>query len=131
MKFIVKLQIVSLVFLGSSLFTVALFAGQFDQLESDPGQRVENTEFSDPVSSNTLDALSGGQDMQIDNIDMLVSNMNLKAQMEKNVLYSTSTGANTVSNGAFSNANGISTVIQNSGNQVIINNALILNLQIE
>ena len=131
MRLIVKLQIVSLVFLGSSLFTEILFAGQFDQLESGPGQRVENTEFSDPVSSNTLDALSGGQDMQIDNIDMLVNNMNLKAQMEKNILYSTSTGVNTVSNDAFSNANGISTVIQNSGNQVIINNALILNLQIQ
>lgn len=131
MRFIEKILIASLVFLGSSLSAEMLFAGQFDPLEPDRWDLVDNLEFGEPVSSNTLATLSGGQNMQIDNIDMLVNNMNVKSQVEKNVLYSTSTGANMLSNDAFSNANGISMVIQNSGNQVIINNALILNLRVQ
>ncbi|WP_228481941.1 hypothetical protein [Lysobacter sp. H21R4] len=39
------------------------------------------------------------------------------------------TGTNSLTGGAFSNANGISTVIQNSGANVLIQNAMIVNVQ--
>ena len=129
MRIIMKLMIVSLILLGRSFLGDVAFA---DEYESGPAVIDEISEFGEPVSRNTLDALSGGQSMQIDNIDMLMNNMNIKSNLAENILYSsTSTGANILSNDAFSNSSGISTVIQNSGNQVIINSALILNVQMQ
>jgi hypothetical protein len=128
MRFLLKVLLVGLFLLEGCLFCEVLFAGQ---TEADRAGLDEILEFGEPLSSNTLDSLSGGEDLQIDNIDMLINNMNLRSQMEENLLISTTTGANLISNDAFSHANGISTVIQNSGNQVIINSALILNLRIQ
>jgi hypothetical protein len=39
------------------------------------------------------------------------------------------TGANTISSGSFANLNGVPMVIQNSGANVLIQNATIINLQ--
>ena len=41
------------------------------------------------------------------------------------------TGTNVISEGAFSNSVGLPTVIQNSGNNVLIQNATIVNVQIK
>lgn len=128
MRFLVKILYVGLFLFQGCLFSEVLFAGQS---EADQTGLDKISEFGEPLSSNTLDSLSGGEDWQIGNIDMLLNNMNLKSQMEENLLVSTATGANLISNDAFSNANGISTVIQNSGNQVIINSAMILNLRVQ
>ncbi len=67
----------------------------------------------------------------IDSIDSTAGRRELNADMQDNPLFSTNTGFNQVTNDAFANASGIFTVVQNSGNQVIINNALILNLQLQ
>lgn len=88
-------------------------------------------DFGPPVSGEILDSLSGGQSFTIDTIDLLMNNMDLKADMQGNLLNSATTGINRISDEAFTHASGISTVVQNSGNQVIINNALILNLQMQ
>jgi hypothetical protein len=42
--------------------------------------------------------------------------------------WSVTTGANTIEAGSFSNMNGIATVIQNSGNQVLIQNATVVDV---
>jgi hypothetical protein len=47
-----------------------------------------------------------------------------------NVASQLNTGSNTISESAFSNASGIPIVIQNSGNNVLIQNSTILNLQL-
>lgn len=88
-------------------------------------------DFGLPVPGEVLDSLSGGQSIEIDTIDMLMNNMELNADMQGNLLNSATTGINQISDDAFAHAGGISTVVQNSGNQVIINNALILNLQMK
>lgn len=115
-----------------SVFTLnvaAVGAAERDEMtDSRSGDVLEMSGMGEAVSCEILDSLSGGQSIEIENFDMLLSNMQLSAQQERNVLYSTNTGVNIVGSGAFSSANGISTVIQNSGNQVIINSALILNL---
>ena len=84
-----------------------------------------------PVSSDILETQSGGQSLTIERIDMLANSMNLNAEMKENLLISSGTGINQVSDNAFGNASGIATVVQNSGNQVIINNAFILNLKMQ
>lgn len=127
-----KLLIVGIALVGCTFFTTEeLFAGQVDQLISYASETIELSQVGAPVSSDVLGSLSGGQSISNYTIDVLANNMKLNADMEDNILYSTSTGINQVTNDAFANASGISTVVQNSGNQVIINNAFILNLQMQ
>lgn len=83
------------------------------------------------ISTEELGAVSGRQIVEIDEIDIQLNNMQLDADLSENVLYTNRTGLNVITNDAFTGAHGIATVIQNSGNQVIINNALILNMTVE
>lgn len=114
---------------GAMLLMVALLSAGPAVAEKIPAS--SEWEFGPPVSGETLDSLSGGQSFSIDTIDLVMNNMDLKAEMTGNLLQNATTGINRISDDAFSHAGGISTVVQNSGNQVIINNALILNLQLK
>lgn len=75
------------------------------------------------VSDESLAAARGGADLH-------VSENNLDATLEGNVASNLTTGHNTITESAFSNSSGIPMVIQNSGNNVIIQNSTILNLQL-
>ncbi|KEZ76154.1 hypothetical protein [Salinisphaera hydrothermalis] len=77
-----------------------------------------------PVSAQTLSAYRGGHVFQL-------SEANLSAQLSDNQASNNITGSNVVGTQAFSGSSGIPTVIQNSGNNVIIQNATILNLQMQ
>jgi len=48
-----------------------------------------------------------------------------------NQLTSTATGMNNVSDNAFGMTNGVATIIQNSGNQNVIQSSFILNLSVK
>ena len=80
--------------------------------------------FGDAVSVDTLDTLRGGEDQYL-------NDMKLYAQLYDNKALSNVTGNNIVSQDAFAGAQGFATVIQNSGNNVIIQNATILNLRMQ
>jgi hypothetical protein len=58
------------------------------------------------------------------------SEMQLSAALTNNRATDVSTGSNRVAHGAFSGASGLPVVIQNSGNNVLIQNATIVNLQL-
>jgi hypothetical protein len=70
-----------------------------------------------------------GSDKTIDigQINVQHSDIVQNATLDHNTVDSSVTGNNTVSNGAFAGASGLATVIQNSGNNVIIQNATIVN----
>jgi hypothetical protein len=55
----------------------------------------------------------------------------LKGTVADNSATNVATGTNTISDGAFSGSAGLSTVIQNSGNNVLIQNATIVNVQMK
>ena len=55
---------------------------------------------------------------------------NATGTVSGNVASQLTTGSNTISESAFSNTNGIPIVIQNSGNNVLIQNSTILNLSL-
>ncbi len=59
------------------------------------------------------------------------SDMHLHGTVGQNVATNVVTGANIVSDGAFSNASGLPMVIQNSGANVLIQNATIVNVQFQ
>lgn len=74
------------------------------------------------VDSSTLETYRGGS-LQVRN-DMV-----LAGTTADNTAHHVNTGNNAISAGAFSNMNGIPLVIQNSGANVLIQNAVIVNLQ--
>lgn len=56
---------------------------------------------------------------------------NVDAILYDNQAIANVTGSNFVTSGAFSDSSGFATVVQNSGNNVIIQNATILNLKLQ
>jgi hypothetical protein len=87
------------------------------------------TSSRDPLTAAVIDdaALSnarGGADTHL--------NQNTSTgAVTGNVASQLNTGSNTISDGSFANTSGIPIVIQNSGNNVLIQNSTILNLQLE
>lgn len=78
-----------------------------------------SSEFGQPVDPGMLSDLRGGYDFVENNIDV-------DGSVDGNTANDVISGANTISDGAFANANGLSTVIQNSGSNVLIQNAMIV-----
>jgi hypothetical protein len=76
------------------------------------------------LNEQHLDSLRGGSDRPW-------SDMKLNGAVSDNSATSVVTGANIISDGAFSNASGLPMVIQNSGANVLIQNATIVNVQIQ
>ena len=77
-----------------------------------------------PVPETQLDAQRGGTDTA-----PLTINANiLKAKLYDNVATDNVTGHNSINGNAFAGASGLPIVIQNSGNNVIIQSGTILNL---
>jgi len=89
---------------------------------------VDASGCGDPLSGEQLNGFTGGQDIQIDRIMEQITDANLNGQMTSSLVGSPVTGYNMLATGALNNVSGIATVIQNSGNQVIINSATILNI---
>lgn len=69
-----------------------------------------------------LDQLRGGKST-VDN------NVLLDGTVEGNTADHVVSGSNAISDGAFSNASGINTVIQNTGSNVLIQNGMVVNVQ--
>jgi hypothetical protein len=83
--------------------------------------------WGQPVPSAQLDVHRGGTDPGPVTIN---ANM-LNAKLFDNQATNNVTGNNTVTGGAFAGSNGLATVIQNSGNNVIIQNGTVLNLTLQ
>ena len=78
--------------------------------------------FAQPVSSTALADYRGG-------MAVVHNDMQLAGTTAGNSAVNVATGTNAISAGAFSNMSGLPIVIQNSGANVLIQNAVILNLQ--
>lgn len=78
--------------------------------------------FATAVDAETLSAYRGG------NVHVR-NDMALTGTTADNTAQHVNTGNNAISAGAFSNMSGMPVVIQNSGANVLIQNAVILNLQ--
>jgi len=64
-------------------------------------------------------------------VDMTtLNNMNVRATLSGNQANNTVNGYNIIDHGAFAQASGINSVIQNTGNNVVIQDATILNVTI-
>lgn len=88
------------------------------------GSAVAASAFGAPVQASALADARGGS--------FLTKNtMLLDGTTSDNSAQNVVTGNNTIDNGSFSNMNGLPIVVQNSGANVLIQNAVIVNLQME
>lgn len=78
--------------------------------------------FGVAARGDQLDAERGGT-------DTVNNNMQLEGGVHDNMANHVVTGSNSIDNGSFANMAGLPTVIQNSGANVLIQNATIINLQ--
>ena len=85
----------------------------------------ETMELGAPVAQEALEAQRGGESRYEFNFQETT------ATMEKTIAVGTTNGANSISGGAFGGASGFPVAVQNSGNNVIVQNAFIINLDVK
>jgi hypothetical protein len=76
-----------------------------------------------PVDSKVLARKRGGADV--------INDMQLKGVVADNRAVNVTTGNNFITDGAFANTSGIPLIVQNTGNNVLIQNATIVNVQVK
>jgi hypothetical protein len=84
-------------------------------------QAAKQDEFGVAMTSDQLDAHRGG--------DALIGQNNLTGTVSDNTAYKMTTGSNSIGGGSFASSSGLPTVIQNTGANVLIQNATILNVR--
>ena len=114
-----------IVALSSLLAGPALAGAQAteDQVSATVDRSTETIEgFGQTLDPAALDAYRGGDDSVDNHVD-------IDGLVDGNTAQDTISGNNVLGGGAFSNASGISTVIQNSGSNVLIQNGMVVNVQ--
>jgi len=121
-----------------ALFGAVLIAHQSHAEQASPTPVQEQSSmdisgFGQALSSDNLSSLSGRQAVQIEKLDSILSNVSLNGSLNDNSITVSDnslslTGNNSIAGDAFKDMNGFATVIQNSGNQVLIQNDLIVNV---
>ncbi|MFV8604084.1 hypothetical protein ACNRDG_07150 [Ralstonia pseudosolanacearum] len=81
--------------------------------------------FGQAVEASALEGYRGGTQP----LYQTVNDARLSGTVTDNAAINVATGANIVRDGSFANASGIPTVIQNTGANVLIQNATIVNVQ--
>lgn len=76
-----------------------------------------------PMEAAALERLRGGDESVVEN------DIRVDGEVVGNTADHVISGTNIIDGGAFGNAAGVSTVIQNSGSNVLIQNAMIVNVQ--
>lgn len=74
------------------------------------------------VDLQRLESQRGGE-------SLVVNDVEIAGTVSGNLAEGTNSGSNHINDGAFANAAGISTVIQNTGNNVLIQNGMVVNIQ--
>lgn len=77
-----------------------------------------------PVDTRVLDGYRGGT-------GLVVNDMRLRGVVADNTAIDVTTGSNMIRDGAFAHMNGIPTVVQNTGANVLIQSATIVNVQFQ
>ena len=76
------------------------------------------------VKNDSLDAARGG-------FEVVQNDLQLRGMVAQNNASHIQSGSNMIADGAFTNASGMPMVVQNSGSNVLIQNATIVNVQFQ
>lgn len=91
---------------------------------------ADDIEISHEELSNVLLESSRGGEYHLD-IDNVVASSDIKGISAGNSVNNSVTGNNTIASGALMESSGITSVIQNSGNNVLIQNATVVNMSMK
>ena len=80
------------------------------------------------VSLDIMSESRGGQNVEL---DLIYANSDINGISSDNVASNTVSGNNILSPGAFADSSGLSSVIQNTGNNVLIQNSTVVNLTLK
>jgi len=95
------------------------------QVEADQAE-ASSVAWTDAVDADALAALRGGADQR-----NIANSNQLSGAVGDNSAANLVTGNNSIAGGSFANASGLPMVIQNSGNNVLIQNSTIVNVQLQ
>lgn len=119
----------------AALFAAAIFLSgiavvRADTLPAEMGSEDRINLESTDISAD-LDGQTGKMAVsRVENIRLVANQANLDAEVAGGNYSSVFTGANSIASSALSGMNGIGTVVQNSGNQVVIQNSTIFNVSL-
>lgn len=103
--------------------TTAPATGADSAARQDPPRRAVSG-WGAPLQQERLADARGGTDTAI-------SDARLNATVTNNTAHNVSSGNNIIDSGSFANMSGLPMVIQNSGSNVLIQNATVINLQLK
>jgi hypothetical protein len=88
------------------------------------------------LSFDTMDSSRGGElhieaDQYAVNIDSITASSEVSGVSDGNIATNTINGGNTIAAGALASSSGITNVIQNTGNNVLIQNSTVVNLTLK
>jgi hypothetical protein len=94
--------------------------------QAGPTERAARTHlFDHAVTEARLSERRGGA------ADVRINDITARGAVTENEARNLTTGSNFISDGAFTSASGLPIVVQNSGNNVLIQNSTILNLNLK
>jgi hypothetical protein len=137
MRHLIRYRLIGLFVIAVMLAGPCAWAGQPDGTpQATPADEWSVVGFGNPLTRDGLVDQNGRKDITIDkstNIDMGgVDIHNTNATVDGNLTGSftnqSTNGANIITEGAFAGTSGIATVIQNSGNQVVLQTQTILDV---
>lgn len=122
----------SIIFFVRAAVAVALcssgwsLATDVDADEAPPAAQIaaEVPGFGTPLASAQLAGYRGG-------FDVVNNDMQLSGAVTNNSAVDVLSGSNFIADGSFANASGMPMVVQNSGSNVLIQNATIINVQMQ
>jgi hypothetical protein len=116
-------------FLGGSCLLFAVGIGTAQAQNPNAGAPNGDAAFGPPVSTDRLAGQRGGAETLTMNLEEISNEINENARLSGNRMGSNiTTGANRISGGSFAGSSGISSVIQNTGNNVIIQDSTLVNI---
>ncbi|MBV5339483.1 MAG: hypothetical protein J0665_07980 [Deltaproteobacteria bacterium] len=92
---------------------------------------LDIADIGQAISPSDMGLQTGRQGVQIDEMNNVMNSSESYGAVGSNLLTSNSTGTNNVSDNAFGMTNGVATIIQNSGNQNVIQSSFILNMSVK
>jgi hypothetical protein len=109
--------------LGAAFLPLQVIADQADQVAA---MRAGDVVGVAAVDTQDLARSRGGAEL-----DITLNDVKTNGAVNNNSASNLTTGSNFVGEGSFAGASGFSTVVQNSGNNVLIQNATVINLKVQ
>ncbi|GAD80304.1 hypothetical protein [Vibrio ezurae] len=92
---------------------------------------IQAEEIALPSSAVTIDVMEQSRGQKHVELDVTNLTSDINGALDGNVADNTVSGSNIMASGAFADSSGISSVIQNTGNNVLIQNSTVINLSIK